>query len=144
MRRVKITKQLPKIPIFPFQIMAQHFSTPAGPSSDVEAFGKLLKSSTRVLALCGAGSSLPFPSPNEPRTPQILTANPRNRTLGSLRSGYLPWCWRHVAKSSGHYACYTRGFQERSGLGVVVLQLSPAQGPPGSSECGPFCAGRVE
>jgi NAD-dependent deacetylase sirtuin 5 len=32
-------------------------SRPSGPSSDVEKFGRLLKSSKRVLALCGAGLS---------------------------------------------------------------------------------------
>jgi NAD-dependent deacetylase sirtuin 5 len=37
--------------------MASTAAKPSGPSSDVEEFGRFLKSSKRVMALCGAGLS---------------------------------------------------------------------------------------
>ena len=57
-----------KVPYKPFTILSTHTkisrvmasatsSKPCGPSSDIEEFGRLLISSKRVLALCGAGLS---------------------------------------------------------------------------------------
>jgi hypothetical protein len=59
-----ISKTIPKT-ITSLSIQARSFRAmastkaelPSGPSSDVEEFGRLLKSSKRVLALCGAGLS---------------------------------------------------------------------------------------